>query len=529
MPHREAVELRLGQRVGALVLDRVLGRHDHERPRRARSVTPSTVTWFSCMHSSSADCVFGDARLISSTSSRFVKTGPRPEARTRSTRWSKTLTPVTSEGSRSGVNCRRENEQSTERASAFASIVFPTPGKSSMIRCPSATRQSTRGGASPRARARRGRRWRRLRRAASAAPRRRARLGSRASIQQPLDLVEHRRRDLGLRRLAAPRRRPSRETMHHLVLLAVEPDVRPATRRCRRRRSSVLARRACRAARSSPSLARARRRSRPAPARSCGARRARGGRRWWARARAPRPRRPSAACPRARLGRPVVGDGGGHDHHVRVGAGERLALDVRRGRRLRRASTPAGAGTARFAASSVTSAPRRRASSASATPIRPGRAVADEADGVDRLARPAGADEHPLPDERGCPPTERAARDAREDLLRLGHPPDARTRPRRARPPRGRRARRRARAAARRSPAWPGAPTCATFIAGRDDERPAVRERRLGQDVVGEPVRELRERVRRERRDDEQVGARQMRVGVGRRPAAARARGRSRR
>ena len=31
MPHREAVELRLGQRVGALVLDRVLRRHDHER------------------------------------------------------------------------------------------------------------------------------------------------------------------------------------------------------------------------------------------------------------------------------------------------------------------------------------------------------------------------------------------------------------------------------------------------------------------------------------------------------------------
>ena len=41
------------------------------------------------------------------------------------------------------MNWRRENEQSSERASAFASIVFPTPGKSSMIRCPSLTRQST--------------------------------------------------------------------------------------------------------------------------------------------------------------------------------------------------------------------------------------------------------------------------------------------------------------------------------------------------------------------------------------------------
>src|SRR2546425_3699033 len=37
----------------------------------------------------------------------------------------------------------REKETSSERASAFASIVFPTPGKSSRIRWPSATRQRT--------------------------------------------------------------------------------------------------------------------------------------------------------------------------------------------------------------------------------------------------------------------------------------------------------------------------------------------------------------------------------------------------
>src|SRR5207244_27926 len=53
------------------------------------------------------------------------------------------LTPVTSDGSRSGVNWMREKEQSSERASALASIVFPTPGKSSMIRCPSLTRHRT--------------------------------------------------------------------------------------------------------------------------------------------------------------------------------------------------------------------------------------------------------------------------------------------------------------------------------------------------------------------------------------------------
>src|SRR5690348_7867566 len=93
------------------------------------------------MHSRSADCVFGDARLTSSTSRRFAKTGPWRKSNS-FVRWSKTFTPVMSVGSRSGVNWIREKVQSTERASAFATIVFPTPGKSSMIRWPSLTRQS---------------------------------------------------------------------------------------------------------------------------------------------------------------------------------------------------------------------------------------------------------------------------------------------------------------------------------------------------------------------------------------------------
>ena len=37
---------------------------------------PSTETWRSSMASSSAACVFGGVRLISSASSRFVKIGP---------------------------------------------------------------------------------------------------------------------------------------------------------------------------------------------------------------------------------------------------------------------------------------------------------------------------------------------------------------------------------------------------------------------------------------------------------------------
>src|SRR3954452_17769077 len=94
------------------------------------------------MHSRRAACVLGDARFTSSTSSRLANTGPGLNSN-RFERWSKTFTPVTSDGRRPGGNWGREKEQSSERARAFASIVFPTPGKSSMIRCPSATRQST--------------------------------------------------------------------------------------------------------------------------------------------------------------------------------------------------------------------------------------------------------------------------------------------------------------------------------------------------------------------------------------------------
>src|SRR5688572_17354337 len=46
-------------------------------------------------------------------------------------RWLKIETPVTSEGSRSGVNWMRLKEQPSDRAMAFASTVFPVPGTSS--------------------------------------------------------------------------------------------------------------------------------------------------------------------------------------------------------------------------------------------------------------------------------------------------------------------------------------------------------------------------------------------------------------
>ena len=71
----EPVELRLGQRVRALLLDRVLRREHEERIRQRMRLSP-IVTCRSCIASSSADCTFAGARLISSASTRFANSGP---------------------------------------------------------------------------------------------------------------------------------------------------------------------------------------------------------------------------------------------------------------------------------------------------------------------------------------------------------------------------------------------------------------------------------------------------------------------
>src|SRR6058998_744698 len=178
------------------------------------------------MHSSSAACVFGEARLISSTRSRFAKTGPGRNSNS-FVRWLNTFTPVTSEGSRSGVNCSRENEQSIERASALASIVFPTPGKSSMIRWPSATRQSTaRRSVSSGARTTWARlsttRW--IEPAAAASKRSLPTASSIPPLQSLGDFVEDRRRDPLLRRLLDPPLALGGDE-HDLVLGGIEADV----------------------------------------------------------------------------------------------------------------------------------------------------------------------------------------------------------------------------------------------------------------------------------------------------------------
>ena len=103
--------------------------------------SPSTLTWRSSMDSSSDAWVLGGVRLISSASRRLVKTGPGRKRKLRSA--SSTSWPVTSEGIRSGVNCRRLNSRSKAPATAFTSRVLATPGTPSRSTCPPTSSAAT--------------------------------------------------------------------------------------------------------------------------------------------------------------------------------------------------------------------------------------------------------------------------------------------------------------------------------------------------------------------------------------------------
>ena len=79
--------------------------------------SPSTVTWPSCIASSSAACVLGGVRLISSARTTPANTGP---GRKTSSPARSAIVPVTSDGSMSGVNCSRRNSSASARAVALA-------------------------------------------------------------------------------------------------------------------------------------------------------------------------------------------------------------------------------------------------------------------------------------------------------------------------------------------------------------------------------------------------------------------------
>ena len=224
--------------------------------------------------------------------------------------------------------------------------------------------------------------------------------------------------------------------------------------------------------------------------------------------------RPARAVLRALLlggrGGPVVGDRSRHHDDVGIGARERLALDVRRGRSLddghaggrRDREIRSEEGHVGSAASGLLGERHSHAT---------GRAVPDEADGVERLARPSRGHEHPLPAQAGRPAECRL--DTSVDLLRLRHAPDALF------------------TLGELALRWaddlhaagtePGDVLLrrrvlphARVHRGRHEDRALVREHGLRQHVVGEPVRQPREGVRRERCDHDGVPVAEVRIGL---------------
>ena len=89
--------------------------------------TPAMDTWCSAMTSSSADCTFAGARLISSASTMLAITGPgsvmNSPVSCRNTR-----VPTMSEGTRSGVNWMREKLPPMTVANVDTASVLATPG-----------------------------------------------------------------------------------------------------------------------------------------------------------------------------------------------------------------------------------------------------------------------------------------------------------------------------------------------------------------------------------------------------------------
>ncbi len=126
----EAVELGLGEGVGAFLLDGVLGGEDEEGLGQVVAAA-ATVTWRSCMASRSAAWVLGGVRLISSARMTLAKTGPRTNL---SSRWPVVLSswmtsvPVMSAGMRSGVNWMRLKCRLRVRAIVEMSSVLARPG-----------------------------------------------------------------------------------------------------------------------------------------------------------------------------------------------------------------------------------------------------------------------------------------------------------------------------------------------------------------------------------------------------------------
>ena len=95
-----------------------------------------TLTWRSCIASSSADCTLAGARFISSASTRLRNTGPGRNSKVPVSARN-TSVPVRSAGSRSGVNWMRWKSASSSSASVFTAVVLARPGTPSTSTWPS--------------------------------------------------------------------------------------------------------------------------------------------------------------------------------------------------------------------------------------------------------------------------------------------------------------------------------------------------------------------------------------------------------
>ena len=210
-----------------------------------------------------------------------------------------------------------------------------------------------------------------------------------------------------------------------------------------------------------------------------------------------------------RLGRPVVGDGRREQRDVDVGERQRgVEHRLGGGRRDRLDPVRRRHGEVRCEQHDVGAAPAGLLGQGDAHPAR--RAVAEEAHRVEWLTGSAGGDEHaPAREASGREQLLRAA----GDLGGLGHPAYA---------PlalRGLSLVRTDELDAARSQrlgigAGRGVRPHPRVHRRRDEHRPAVSERSLGQQVVGDPLGELRERVRRARGDDEQVTTGQVEIEI---------------
>ena len=189
---------------------------------------------------------------------------------------------------------------------------------------------------------------------------------------------------------------------------------------------------------------------------------------------------------------------------------------------------PARRGSETLAATTVTSAPRRAASSASAKPIRPEERLPTKRTAVDRLARAAGGDEHLQPVELAAGAAARPRRRPAARAARAG----GRSRTRRAR--RASRCRARARVAprARRRARFSWVAGCsyiAPFMAGATISGRRQASAAAVSRLSAWPGGELGDRVGGGRGDQEGVGALdQLEVARAARARAAGRRGRRR-